>query len=707
MLTSNISDRNIAIEFLMFIFVKTYQDDFLYSFPRIVKIAYENGLLLRYVFLLSILLIYSLFPYLLVLSSYFLFHLAKEEFRSILDFEIFNLFQYILCILIFFWTRHLYPSTKNIAAASFSFLWVIWFSCFFLLFIREPNLWLFLIVLSSFSTIFLNYNNVFNLIHFNLILHCFTFISPKNTLIFMKMTEIVKNNDREMFKFYYFLIFAGIFIYYDTNYLIILVFYIVTSTILIFFLFYKHIKTAILDSIIIIIISNFFLFGIVVPIFFWSIDSYSLSVESLDVLKFSIIFLVTGIAVGIFLTLLYNFSQLIAYLFPEWWFAKKYRILWYQEDILIIFQAFVNEPTPKGREFILQFILTSPSPPDQKWEILAKMTEDEKKRNNTSQEVLDDIYKIRQEIRQSQRQKIGEEVSIAQNSLPNVTSFDFVDPTLENNRTTTFSPIDSARQQLLDWLKGETPVNPSIDKLLIYKLQDYEIGFGLKYSKQMGGDFYDLFQLPTANTDKQMGVFISDFGLLVGDLTGHGVETAVNLSKTHNFWKETDLNQDVVTTMRAFEQNFKTTFTPFPKYEGCELCYLQLKGNEITLSNSGLHLGLIKNKQWHCLADSPDENFGGFKKAPCNPVKRCTCVELQAGEMLVIYTDGLFGNANQDGERFGEERLQQLFLADQSTDLNTLIETVFETVYQHCLPEELEDDETLLVIRRISSTTDV
>jgi len=41
--------------------------------------------------------------------------------------------------------------------------------------------------------------------------------------------------------------------------------------------------------------------------------------------------------------------------------------------------------------------------------------------------------------------------------------------------------------------------------------------------------------LPTSSADNQEGVFISDFGLLVGYLTGHGVETALNLSKTHNF----------------------------------------------------------------------------------------------------------------------------------------------------------------------------
>jgi hypothetical protein len=134
--------------------------------------------------------------------------------------------------------------------------------------------------------------------------------------------------------------------------------------------------------------------------------------------------------------------------------------------------------------------------------------------------------------------------------------------------------------------------------------------------------------------------------------------TISNLCLQFLFWAETDLSQDVLTTMRAFEQNFKKTFHPFPKYEGCELCYLQLKDNVITLSNSGLHLGMIQNKHWHSLANSPDENFGGFKKARCNPVKRETRVELQPGNLIVVYTDGLFGNENSNGERFGEARVR-------------------------------------------------
>jgi sigma-B regulation protein RsbU (phosphoserine phosphatase) len=88
------------------------------------------------------------------------------------------------------------------------------------------------------------------------------------------------------------------------------------------------------------------------------------------------------------------------------------------------------------------------------------------------------------------------------------------------------------------------------------------------------------------------------------------------------------------------------------------------------------------------------------------PVKRYTRVELKAGETLIVYTDGLFENANQDGEQFGEDNFKQLLLQQQRLDMNILIDTVFRTVYDYCQPQAIDDDETLLVIKRISSTTD-
>jgi sigma-B regulation protein RsbU (phosphoserine phosphatase) len=85
------------------------------------------------------------------------------------------------------------------------------------------------------------------------------------------------------------------------------------------------------------------------------------------------------------------------------------------------------------------------------------------------------------------------------------------------------------------------------------------------------------------------------------------------------------------------------------------------------------------------------------------PVKHYTRVELKAGETLIVYTDGLFENANQDDEPFGQDNFKQLLLQHQKRDMNTLIDTMFSTVYDYCQLEPIEDDETLLVIRRIST----
>jgi len=721
MKNKGISDKDVAIGFIMFAFVKAYKDTFLPSISRIIKIAYENGLLLRYGFLIILLLIYSLLPYIILI--YF----------SIIwgDPEKFYLLHFSSCILLFIFIKNFFQNFLSLlTSALLSILTVYLVSEALQVSIGDLKIFFsngsfkylllslfinFYIYFGMLLILFIFLDYVIKPCQFFILSHFVIFNSPKNSLILLnKILNFIKFNVGTIIivLLSYWILISGLLRLYLNNEQVFTIyhflwFYMIFFLSITIFLNSNEIRKEIEKGLIV------FLLLIILFIFIYLYEQFKVDFitmeqssreESVFILELFVV-LKYSLIIGVILFYLFKdfFKTIFINLIPEKWLIKKYNHL-YQENTDIIFQYFTAESLPKARIFILQFVLTSPSPLTKKIEILREMTNDERriaKVFGTSQEVLDEIAILRQTLRQEQRQteSIGN-VPIAQNSLQNVTGFDFTDPILENHHHTAISPIDFARQQLLDWLKGETPANPSIDKLLIYQWQDYEIGIGLKYSGQMGGDFYDLFQLPTANADNQVGVVISDFGLLVGDLTGHGVETALNLSKTHNFWTETDLSQDVLTTMRAFEQNFKKTFHPFPKYEGCELCYLQLKDNEITLSRAGLHLGLIQNNQWHNIAPLPDENFGSLGNWRSLPVKRYTRVKLKAGETLIVYTDGLFENANQNGDQFGQDKFQQLLLQHHHEDMNTLINTLFEAVYEFCQPEPLEDDETLLIIRR-------
>jgi hypothetical protein len=701
----SISDTDATAGFIMFAFVKAYEDRFLSSFPQLVKLAYQEGLLLRYAFFLILLLAYSLFPYLFVLTSYFFFSSFRYQPGFLeptnLSPQLIYLLNSISCLLLAVGIRYVFPSISRLTVAIGSAIYVLFASFAIIIFLGiSQSLVAYIVIFSVIFymplVFFKKFDTSIKIMQVVVLVHFTALGTLAKGIAFNKIFQTIPVEQFEdkiwakIWAISYPLIVSGIFYEFQANIYVQFIWnYLTVCVIAIVLLSSKNEITKLVQWIT--IVSVFVgIWAVVLLLLF----DFQLPKEIAIILK-----VVLGMLVlSIFVYLLYNLPLILARLFLQWWFSRKYSYLFCQ-DIQIIYQAFVSESIVEGREVILQFVQNSSSDVTSKIETLSKMDKHEKEQKNVSLDILDELAKIRQVLRREQHQlELMTEVEpIAQDSFQHITSFDFIDPNVENNSIAAISSIESARQQLLNWLKGETLAKPSIDKLLIYQWQDYEIGIGLKYSGLMGGDFYDLFQLPVTNAENQ-------FGIIIGDLTGHGVETALNISKTHNFWAETDLNQDVLTTMRAFEQHFKTTFYPFRKYEGCELCYLQLKNTEILLSNAGSHYMVIIGDN-RCfsgtLAASPLENFGALGKWHSNPVKRYSRVGLEAGEMLIISTDGLYENNNQNREFYGKDNLRELLLQNHQADLNTLIETVFNDVYEFCQPESLDDDETLLIIRKM------
>ena len=107
------SDRDLAVGFILFVFVKTYQDTFLYSIPRIIKIAYENQLLLRYSFLIVLLLVYNFLPIIIISSSFFQVELLQTQV---------NILKGVFCVSLFVLIKYYFPNiiTLNCAILSVS-----------------------------------------------------------------------------------------------------------------------------------------------------------------------------------------------------------------------------------------------------------------------------------------------------------------------------------------------------------------------------------------------------------------------------------------------------------------------------------------------------------------------------------------------------------------------------------------------------------
>jgi sigma-B regulation protein RsbU (phosphoserine phosphatase) len=78
-----------------------------------------------------------------------------------------------------------------------------------------------------------------------------------------------------------------------------------------------------------------------------------------------------------------------------------------------------------------------------------------------------------------------------------------------------------------------------------------------------------------------------------------------------------------------------------------------------------------------------------------------TRIELQTGDLVLCYTDGVTEPENEYGEMFGEERLMEVVRRNLDRDNEEIIAAITSAVREWTASPELQDDMTLLVARRL------
>ena len=76
-------------------------------------------------------------------------------------------------------------------------------------------------------------------------------------------------------------------------------------------------------------------------------------------------------------------------------------------------------------------------------------------------------------------------------------------------------------------------------------------------------------------------------------------------------------------------------------------------------------------------------------------------IRLESNDLVVCYTDGITEPENEYGEMFGEERLIDLVVRNAHLPEAEIADLIVEAVRQWTSSEELQDDMTLLLARRV------
>ncbi|MCI0512128.1 SpoIIE family protein phosphatase [candidate division KSB1 bacterium] len=249
----------------------------------------------------------------------------------------------------------------------------------------------------------------------------------------------------------------------------------------------------------------------------------------------------------------------------------------------------------------------------------------------------------------------------------------------------------SAGKKELDLeLAAANRIQQNLLPMVNYDALDFAIG-GLNFPcAQIGGDYYDYF--PFNN---------NQFGVIIADVCGKGIPAALLMSGLQAALKsqlkyigsieELVQNLNYSTIGNAPQNRFITAFigvydppTRGFNYINCghnPALWRQSGGAIQTLKSSGIPLGIM-----------PDLHF---------TVNR---IQLEPGDWLVLYTDGVTEAQNQQHENFGIERLKHVCLTFDANSVTeskpaALLNRIVQQVQTHLGGQKVQDDLTLLVFQ--------
>lgn len=164
---------------------------------------------------------------------------------------------------------------------------------------------------------------------------------------------------------------------------------------------------------------------------------------------------------------------------------------------------------------------------------------------------------------------------------------------------------------------------------------------------------------------------------MLGDFTGHGLPAAVAALPTAElFYEMTAKGYSIGDIVGEINQRLKAMLPPELFLAAC-LLELDDSGASLAAWNGGIPDVLIRNAHSQALRRLPSRHLplGVVSNAALD--RSVELIQLEAGDRIYAYTDGLTEAANEDGEMFGEERLSNC-LSDHTGDPYTLLCTTLD-----------------------------
>jgi serine phosphatase RsbU (regulator of sigma subunit)/predicted ester cyclase len=222
-------------------------------------------------------------------------------------------------------------------------------------------------------------------------------------------------------------------------------------------------------------------------------------------------------------------------------------------------------------------------------------------------------------------------------------------------------------------------------------LEGWQIAPYYKPAREVGGDFYDFFELEEGRV-----------GVVVGDATGKGIPAALVSEATSNMLRAVAQPFGSSSPGEVLERVNQTLLARIPPnmFVTCFYAILNPMSGHLSYANAGHDLPYLR----HHNGEAEELRARGMPLGlmPGMGYEEKETI-LQAGEGVLFYSDGLVEAHDPDGEMFGFPRLRAL-VAEHAEEERSLGDFLLKELYSFVGEDwKQEDDITLVTLRRSAS----
>jgi len=246
-------------------------------------------------------------------------------------------------------------------------------------------------------------------------------------------------------------------------------------------------------------------------------------------------------------------------------------------------------------------------------------------------------------------------------------------------------------------MSAELEITQRIQKMVLPNpeelepIQELDIVGLMEPADEVGGDYYDVLQ--------KDGRIICG----IGDVTGHGLESGVLMLMVQMAIRTLLAYnvKDLKTFLNAVNEAVYDNINRMGSDKHMTLSLLDYQHGRLCLTGQHEDVIIVRKGGLIERVDTIDLGFIVGLKSDISPFIEEYMIELQIGDGIVLYTDGITEAQNSEDEQYGIDRLCEIISLYWDQCALNIQQAVIEDVRRHIGDQKQHDDITLLILKQI------